>query len=152
MAELAANKKAFTDYDLLEKFEAGISLYGFETKSAKLKRAELAGSRVIIRGGEAFLVGAEIPPYQSANTPKEYDSQRTRKLLLGKKEISRLAGKSEERGLTLIPIRLYTKGNLVKLEFGIARGRKKYDKRARIKERETKRHIERTLKKSAASA
>lgn len=148
MAELAANKKVFTDYDLLEKFEAGISLYGFETKAVKLKRAELAGSRVIIRGGEAFLVGAEIPPYQSANTSKEYEPQRTRKLLLGKKEIAYLAGKSEERGLTLIPTKLYTKGNLVKLEFGVARGRKKYDKRARIKERESKRYIERTLKKS----
>lgn len=141
------NKKAFFDYQILEKFSAGLELKGFEVKSLKNKRGALAGSRVLIRAGEAFVVGFEIPPYQPKNTPKDYDLQRTRRLLLKKKEINYLFGKSREKGLTLIPIRIYTKNDLVKLEFGIAKGLKKYDKREKIKERESKKKIEREMKK-----
>lgn len=146
MATLIQNKKAFFDYEILEKFEAGLALRGFEVKSLKKGMGNLIGSRVLIRGEEAFVVNMDIQPYQTANTPKDYDPTQTRKLLLRKKEIKYLAGKANERGLTLISIRVYTKGNLVKLEFGVARGKKKYDKRETIKKRETKRNIERTLK------
>ena len=150
MATLAENRRARADFRLVETFEAGLVLRGFETKAVKRGKAALAGSRVIIRGGEAFLVGADIPPYQPGNTPADYDPQRTRKLLLAKKEIADLGGKSDMRGLTLIPLRLYTKSNLVKLEFALAAGLKKHDKRERIKEREAKRRIERTLKKTVS--
>jgi len=146
MTALIKNKKAYFDYEVLETFEAGISLRGFEVKALKSGRGSLVGAKVLIRGEEAFIVGLDIPPYQPGNTPKDYDSMSTRKLLLKKKEIKYLAGRAEERGLTLIPLSLYTKGNLVKLEFGIARGKKKYDKRETIKKREAQRKIERTLK------
>jgi len=143
---LLANKKVFFDYEILEKFEAGISLYGFEVKSLKNKIGALLGSRVLIRGGEAFIVGLEIPAYQIKNAPKDYDSQRTRRLLLRKKEINYLAGKSNQAGLTLIPIKVYDNRGFVKIEFAVVRGLKKTDKREKIKTREEKIKIERTLK------
>lgn len=146
MQILLENKKAYFDYEILEKFVAGLALKGFEVKSLKNKRGNLAGSRVIIRGSEAFVVGMEIPPYQPKNTAADYEPQRTRKLLLTKKEISYLEGKSRERGLTLIPLKLYNIKGLIKLEFAVVKGKKKYDKREKIKERETKRKIERSLK------
>lgn len=148
MSALIENKKAFFNYEILEKFEAGLSLRGFEVKSLRNKQGSILGSRVIIRGGEAFVVGMEIPPYQPANMPKEYEPQRTRKLLLKKNEIKYLLGKGEERGLTIVPIRVYNKGRVIKMEIGIARGKKKYDKRETIKKRESKRKIERELKSS----
>ena len=148
MPTLLENKKARFDYEILEKFEAGLVLRGFEVKSLKNKRGSLAGSHVIIRGGEIFVVGMEIPPYQPKNAPENYDPQRTRKLLLTKKEINYLEGKTNQKSLTLIPSSVYTKGALVKLAFSLARGLKKYDKSERLKERESKRKIERTLKQS----
>lgn len=138
---LLENKKAYFDYEILEKFEAGLELKGFEVKSLKNKQGSLLGSRVLIRGGEAFVVGFEIHPYQPKNNPKDYDPQRTRRLLLRKKEIGYLDGKSKQAGLTLIPLRVYTKGNLIKIEFAVARGLKKYDKREKIKKREAERKI-----------
>lgn len=143
---LLINKKAFFDYEILEKFEAGISLYGFEVKSLKNKKGSIFGSRVLIRGGEAFVVGLEIPAYQVKNAPKDYDTQRTRRLLLRKKEINYLIGKSNQAGLTLIPVRVYNTRGIVKIAFALARGLKKSDKRERIKLREEKIRIERTLK------
>ena len=143
---LIENRKAYHDYEILEKFEAGLELKGFEVKALKNGRGSLAGSRVIIRGNEAFIVGMDIPPYQSANTPKNYDSQATRRLLLKKKEIAYLNGKSNEAGLTLISLGIYTKKGFLKLAFAIGRGLKKYDKRARIKEKEVKRKIDREIK------
>lgn len=148
MTRLLHNKKASFDFDVLETFEAGIALHGFEVKSLRLGRGKIIGARVIIRGGEAFIVGIDIPPYQAANTPKNYESDRTRKLLLKKSEIKYLTGKGEERGLTIIPIRVYTKGRVLKMEIAIARAKKKHDKREKIKERESNRKIERTLKES----
>jgi SsrA-binding protein len=147
MAMLAENKKVFFDYEILEKFEAGLELRGFEVKALRTKQGSIRGARAIIRGREAFVVGMEIPPYQPANTPKDYDPQRTRKILLTKKEINYLTGKSQERGLTIVPVRVYTKNKLIKIEIAVARGKKKYDKREKIKERESKRKIARTLKK-----
>lgn len=146
MTSLIGNKKARFDYEILEKFEAGLELKGHEVKSLRNKQGSILGARAIIRGGEAYVVGMEIPAYQPANTPASYDPQRTRKLLLSKKEINYLAGKAEQRGLTIVPIRVYTKGRYIKIEVALVRGKKKFDKRERIKERETKRKIERTLK------
>ncbi len=143
---LIENRKAYHDYEILEKFEAGLELKGFEVKALKNGKGSLIGSRVIIRGDEAYIVGMEIPPYQAMNTPKNYDPQATRRLLLKKKEIAYLSGKSHEAGLTLIPLGIYTKKGFLKLAFGIGRGLKKYDKRERIKERETKRKIDREMK------
>ncbi|MDA1334493.1 MAG: SsrA-binding protein SmpB [bacterium] len=143
---LASNKKAYFDYEILEKFEAGIELFGYEVKAIRRGDAKLDGARVIVRGSEAFLIGGHVPPYQSANTPSDYDVGRTRKLLLGKKELSYLAGKEHEKGLTLVPISLYNKGRNLKLEFGVGRGKKKFDKRDKIKKRESDRNISRTLK------
>lgn len=147
MPTLLDNKKARFDYEILEKFEAGLELRGFEVKSLKNKRGSLAGSHVIIRAGESFIIGMEIPAYQPKNAPQDYDSQRTRKLLLTKKEINYLEGKNQEKGLTLIPLAVYTKGRRLKLSFALARGLKKYDKRERIKKKEVKRKIERILKR-----
>ena len=146
MSTLIENKKAFFDYEILEKFEAGLELKGPEVKALRNKQGSILGARVIIRAGEAFVVGMEIPPYQPLNTPKDYDSQRTRRLLLTKKEIKYLTGKAEERGLTIVPVRVYTKGRRIKTEIAVARGKKKHDKRQKIKEREDKRKIERALK------
>ncbi len=140
------NHKAYHDYEILEKFEAGLELKGFEVKALKNGRGSLVGSRVIIRGKEAYVVGMDIPPYQPKNAPQNYDSQRTRRLLLNKKEIQYLGGKSQQQGLTLIPLEIYNKKGFLKLSFGVCRGLKKYDKRERIKEREVKRKIERELK------
>ncbi|MCX6731470.1 MAG: SsrA-binding protein SmpB [Candidatus Parcubacteria bacterium] len=146
MSTLLENKKAWFDYEILEKFEAGLQLLGWEVKSLKNKRGSLAGGWVIIRGNEAFLVGLDIPPYQPKNMPKDFEKQRTIKLLLTKKEISHLTGKSKEKKLTMMPLKLYTKAGNIKLEFGLARGKKKFEKREKIKKRETDRNIERLLK------
>ena len=146
MTMLINNKRAYFDYEILEKFEAGLELKGYEVKSLRNKRGSILGSRAIIRGGEAYIVGMEIPAYQPANMPKDYDSQRTRKLLLSKKEINYLLGKAKQKSLTIVPIRVYTKGRYLKIEIAIVRGKKKHDKRQKLKERESKRKIERTLK------
>ena len=146
MKIFSENKKAYFNYEILEKFEAGLVLLGTEVKSIKLGRINLAGSYAVPRGEEFFLVGAKIPPYQPKNAPTDYNPERSRKLLLNKKEIKYLIGKVKERGLTLIPLKIYTKNANIKLEFGIARGKKKFDKREAIKKKETSREIERVLK------
>lgn len=143
---LIENRKAHHDYEILEKFEAGLELRGFEVKALKNRRGSLAGSRVIIRAGEAYIVGIDIPPYQPGNTPQNYDSQRSRRLLLTKKEIQYLAVKSQQAGLTLVPLNVYNKKGFLKISFGVCRGLKKYDKRERLKEKEAQRKIERELK------
>ncbi len=142
----AINKRAKHDYHILETFEAGLVLKGHEVKSIKTGKISLKGSYVVIRAGQAFLINAHIPPYQPKNTPRNYVPDRTRKLLLKKKEIKYLAGKSQEKGLTLVPLKVYTKKDKLKLEFGIGRGKKKTDKRETIKKREAKREIQRKLK------
>ncbi len=146
MAVLAENRKAKFEFEWLETFEAGLELFGHEVKAIKTHKMSLEGSYVFPRRGEFYLVGANVSPYQPKNTPKEYDPSRDRKLLLHKKEIDYLIGKAAIRGLTILPIRVYTKGSRIKLEIAIARKFKQHDKRERIKEREDKRKIERTLK------
>lgn len=147
MAVYVTNRSANFEYDILEKIEAGLALLGFEVKSLRSGKASIAGAYATIKGNEAFLIGAEISPYQPKNTPKNYDPGRTRQLLLTREEIKELTGKIKQRGLTLVPIRIYSKGRTVKLELGLGRKKKKFDKRETIKRRETSREIERSLKK-----
>ena len=125
--------------------EAGMELLGFEVKSIKNGRGSLDGSYVSMSDEEAFLIGANISPYQPKNTPISYDPKRPRKLLLTKKEISRLTGLQKERGLTIVPISMYSKGGKVKLEIGLGKGKKKYDKRQSIKKRDTQRDVSREI-------
>jgi len=152
MSILAENKKAYYNYEILEKFEAGIVLIGQEVKSIRLGRINLAGSYVVLkqssegRHPEVFLIGANIPPYQPKNAPTDYNPQRSRKLLLKKSEIKYLIGKVREKGLTLVPLRVYTKRKKIKLEFSIVKGKRKFDKREKIKKREIEKTIKRELK------
>jgi SsrA-binding protein len=148
MKIFADNKKAYFNYEILEKFEAGMSLIGQEVKSIRMNRLNLTGSYVVVdKNSEVFLVGANIPPYQPKNMPGNYNPQRSRKLLLRKKEIQYLIGKSRQSGLTLIPLRVYTNDGKIKLEFGIAKGKKQFDKREKIGKRELDREIQRALKR-----
>jgi SsrA-binding protein len=146
MATLIDYSKARFNYEILETYEAGIELFGFEVKSVKKGQGNLEGSHVVIRGGEAFVVGMLVPPYQEKNTPKDYDPRRNRKLLLTKKEISELSHREEGKGLTIVPISVYNKGTLVKISVGVVRGKKKFDKRESIKKRETDRNIRREFR------
>jgi len=143
---LIQNKKANFNYEVLEKFEAGLELLGFEVKAIKNKQGNIDGAYVVIRGGEAFLIGADIPPYQGKNTPASYERIRNRKLLLTKKEIARIADEETKKGLTIVPISLYNKGVKIKVELAIVRGKRKFDKRETIKKRDSDREIRRTLK------
>ena len=145
MPTLTDNKKAIFDYEILETYDAGIELYGFEAKAALKGLASLKGSFVIIRGGEAFWVNAVISPYQPKNTPNWYQQDRTRKLLLRKEEINELTGKTSQKGLTLVPISIYTSRRKIKLKFGLARSKKKFEKRELIRKREVEREIHRNL-------
>ena len=131
--KLVENKKLRMTYDVIDTYQAGMELEGYEVKSLRNKLGSLDGSKVIIRGGEAFLVGSYIPPYQPANTPKSYDEHRTRRLLLKKDEIAKLAVIEEKKDLTLHPISLYIKNNLVKCEVALCKKLQKHDKRENIK-------------------
>lgn len=149
MKTLVENKKALFRYQILDKFKAGIVLQGLEVKSIKAGRITLSGAFVILKREEVFLIGANVPPYQPKNAPKDYNPQRSRKLLLKKTEIKQLIGLSAQKGLTMVPLRVYTDRGKIKIEFGIARGKKKFDKREEIKKREVEREIRRALKKKS---
>jgi SsrA-binding protein len=143
---LIEHKKARLEYETLDEYEAGLELLGFEVKSLRARRGKLDGAHVVVRNGEAYIVGMSIPPYQAGNTPKEYEAERTRRLLMTKKELTALAGVEGQKGLTIVPISVYNKGKVLKLRIAVARGRKQYDKRAVLKKRDTDRDIRRTLK------
>jgi len=143
---LVKNKKAHFNYEILEKTEAGIELLGFEVKSLKAGQGSLEGAHITLRGNEAFVINMQIPPYQPANTPTDYDPLRNRRLLLTKREIASLSGEEKQKGLTIVPLSVYNKGRKLKLEIAVVRGKKKYDKRETIKKRDTDREIRRTLK------
>lgn len=143
---LIQNKKAFFNYEITEKFTAGVELFGFEVKSIRGKKGQLEGAYITVRGGEAYLIGANIPAYQPKNAPEDFDPLRNRKLMLTKKEIKILADTEAKKGLTIVAIAMYNGGRKIKLEIGIARGKKEFDKRETIKKRETDREIRRTLK------
>ena len=130
---LTENKKAFFDYEILEKLEAGLVLTGPEVKSAKAGHMNLKGSYVTFHGGDALLTNAHISAYQPAGKNPDYDPTRSRRLLLKKKEIDYLRSKSQEKGLTIVPLKVYTKNRFVKVEVGVARGKKQFDKRESIK-------------------
>jgi SsrA-binding protein len=147
MKVLIDNRKAHFNYEVVDKYEAGIELLGFEVKSIKGGRAILAGAFAIVRGGEVYLMNMQIPPYQVGNTPLDYDPTRTRKLLLSKKQIKELEDQDSKKGLTMVPLSLYSKGRLVKVELAVVKGKKNYDKRESIKKRETDIEIRREYKR-----
>ena len=146
MSNYAENRKVRFDYEILEKYETGIELLGTEVKSIRSGRMSLDGTFVIIRGGEAYLINSNIPPYQIKNAPTDYDPLRNRKLLLTKKEITELAQKGKNKNLTIVPISVYNKNRKIKLEIASVKGKKKHDKRETIKKRETDRDIRREIK------
>lgn len=139
-----SNRRAFYDYELLDRIEAGINLYGSEVKAVKMGHADLSGSFVRIIGSEAYLVNAKIFPYQYAR-PEGYDERRTRKLLLHKKEILVLKSKTDGANLALVPVSLYLKHGIIKLEVAIGKGKKAYQKREKIKQRDLDREVEAEL-------
>lgn len=142
----AENRKAGFDYEILEKYEAGLVLTGQEVKSIRGGHINLSGSYVVMRNNQPELIGAKVPPYQPKNAPKDYNPEKPRKLLLNKKEINFLAGKANEKGFSLIPLKVYAKNGRIKLEFGLAKGKKKFDKKEKIKKRDTEREISRSLR------
>ena len=146
MAHYAENRKARFDYEILEKYEAGIELLGVEVKSVRGGRISLEGAVVIARGGEAYLINSNIPPYQPKNAPKDYDPLRNRKLLLTKKEIAELAGSEKNRSLTIVPISVYNKNRKIKVEIALVKGKKQFDKRKALEKRETDRSIRREMR------
>ncbi len=147
MPVLAKNKKILYDYEILEKFEAGIVLSGAEVKSAKQGQINLKGSYITFLDNEPFLMNTRISPYKPAKkTQKDYDPEQKRKILLHKNEISRLRGKLDTKGLTIAPISVYTKNNLIKLEICLVKGKKKYEKRETIKKRDIDRRMRERMK------
>ena len=148
MSPITINKKAYYDYEVLQTFEAGVILSGPEVKSIKNGRINLSGAYVNIDAGIPWLINVHVDPYPpAAQVQRNYDPTQNRKLLLHKKEIASLIGKTKIRRLTIIPLKVYTKHNIIKIEIGLVRGKKKWDKRETIKKKETKRKIEQTLKR-----
>ncbi|MBE0425119.1 MAG: SsrA-binding protein SmpB [Nitrospirae bacterium] len=145
MKVVCQNRKAYHDYHIDETVESGIALLGTEVKSLREGKANLKDSYVIIKGGEVFLLNCHISPYSHGNI-MNHDPLRTRKLLLHREEISRLAGKVVAKGYTLIPLKLYFKDSFAKVEIGLAKGKKLFEKRDTIKEKEARREIERAMK------
>ncbi len=146
MTDLADNRRARFDYEILETIEAGIELRGFEVKSVKTGHINLAGAFAVIKNNEAWLLNTTIPPYQPGNTPSDYDPTRSRRLLLRKSEIKELIGRASQKGLTLVPLKVYTKKSKIKVLLGLGRHKKKGDKRETIKKREAEREMERATK------
>ena len=140
------SRKAHFNYSVEETFEAGIELSGSEVKSIKKGQGNINSAFCIIRGGEAYIVGMNIPPYQPNNTGAGYDPEQNRRLLLSKKEIKKLAEKDNIKGLTLVPLSLYSKGRYIKVGIAVARGKKVFDKRETIKKRDLDREISREYK------
>ncbi len=148
---IATNRRARHEYEILDTVEAGLVLRGTEVKSLRDSQVTFKDAYATIRNGEAWLLGCHINPY-SHGTDANHDPERDRKLLLHRREIARLAGKIAERGLTLIPLRLYLKEGRVKIELGLARGRKLHDKRSALKEREVIREMDKAVRASRRGA
>ena len=146
MATYSVNKKALFDYAILDRFEAGIVLSGPEVKAVRAGHISLGGAFVTFHRTDALLTNAHISAYAPAGKLPDYDPTRSRKLLLKQKEIAYLRGKSQEKGLTIIPLSVYTRGRHIKIEVGIGRGKKQYDKRETVKKRERKREAQRAIK------
>ncbi len=146
MTLLQKNRKASFNYEILDKYVGGLSLFGFEVKTIKAGQGSISEAYVKIIGDELYLVGAHIPPYQPKNTRDDYDPYRERKILLKRKEIEELKKRIKEANLTIVPISLYNKGRYVKVEIALARGKKLVDKRQNIKKRDVERDLGRRLK------
>jgi SsrA-binding protein len=145
--QVTVNKKAYRNFELIERYEAGMSLLGSEVKSLREGQADLSGSYARIERGECWLVGASIAEYQQAGAAK-HEPTRKRKLLLHKTEIGKIRVKLEQRGFTLVPLRIYFNGRgIAKIELALARGKRQYDKRKRITERTQRRDVDRDMKK-----
>ncbi len=143
---LIENKKVRLRFTILETYSAGLELSGGEVKSLRSKQGSLEGSRIVVRGGEAFLVGSTIPPFQVANTPETYDPEKPRRLLLKKKEIAEIADAESKKGLTAVPLEVYNAGRYVKLRLAIVKGKGKADKREDLKRADDMREAERAIK------
>jgi SsrA-binding protein len=143
------NKRAFFDYQILEKFEAGINLFGAEVKAIRLGHADLSGAHVRIMGNEAYLINAKIFPYKYSR-PENYDEQRTRKLLLHKKEIIALKSKTDGQNLALVPLSIYTTKSFIKVEIALGKGKKQYDKKEAIKKKDIQREVEQEMAEDLA--
>jgi SsrA-binding protein len=145
--QVTVNKKAYANFELIERFEAGLSLLGSEVKSLRAAQADLTGSYARVDGSQCWLVGAKITPYQQPGQPL-HEPDRKRKLLLHKSEIRRIRTKLEQRGFTLVPLRIYfSNRGLAKIELALAKGKRQYDKRRAITERQQKRDVDRDTKK-----
>ena len=147
-AIITANKKAPYEYFIETRYEAGLVLQGWEVKSLRAGRIQLVDSYVLIKNSEAWLLGTQIPPLLSASTHINPEPQRTRKLLLNRKELNKLVGAVQREGYTVVPLKLYWKHSRAKLEIGLAKGKKQHDKRANIKERDWQRSKQRMLKQT----
>ncbi|WP_439518935.1 SsrA-binding protein SmpB [Hydrogenophaga sp.] len=143
---IADNRKAFYNYAIEERFEAGVVLEGWEVKALREGKVQLTDGYVVIREGEMFLIGCQVNPLHTASTHVSPDSVRTKKLLLHKEQIRRLIGKVEQKGYTLVPLNLHWKNGKVKCELALAKGKAEHDKRDTIKDREGKREVERAIK------
>lgn len=149
MPSITKNKYALHDYEVLEKVGAGIVLSGAEVKSVRNGTINLKGSYVTIHNGEVFLTNAHIGPYKQAGPKKDYDPYRSRKLLLQKKEIARMIGKLKEKGLTAVPLSVYTSRSRIKVDIGIARGKRQFEKRELLKKRAIDRELRSALKRAS---
>ena len=149
---IVENRKAFHDYFIEERFEGGLALEGWEVKAIRAGRAQLKEAYVVVKNGEIMLIGAHIMPLLTASTHIHADPTRTRKVLLHRTEINRLVGQVERAGYTLTPINLHYAKGRIKLEIGLAKGKKQYDKRATIKEREWNREQQRVMRNRTGSA
>lgn len=143
---LIENKKAHLRFETLQPFQAGIELTGAEAKSLRKKQGSLEGARVLVRGGEALIVGMSIPPYQIANTPAGYEPEKTRRLLLKKSEIAEILEAESKKGLTVVPFEVYTSGRYLKMRIAIVRGKNKADKREDIKRKDDERESQRVIR------
>ncbi len=152
MPQLAVNKKARFDFEIRDKYEAGLVLFGHEVKAVRAGQVSLKGSFISMRTKagktELYLVNCQITPYKNAGQMPDYNQLRERKLLLKREEISHLLGKKQTEGLTLIPLKIYTSHSFLKLEFAVAKGKKKYDKRESIKKREVDRRLRSLTKRN----
>ena len=146
MPTIAENRKALFDYEVLEEYEAGLVLLGHEVKSARNGGMRLKGAYVTMHGGELWLIGSHIARYAKAGALEGYEPDRSRKLLVRKREIRSIAGKMEQKGLTLVPISVYASGSKLKMKFALARGRKMYEKREKLRKRDIDREVRRSLK------
>ncbi len=142
------NKKARLRFSVLETFQAGIELSGSEVKAIRSKLGSIEGARVLVRGGEAYIVGMTVPPYQAANTAAAYDPEHTRRLLLSKKEIAQLAESEAKKGLTTVPLEVYNAGRYIKVRVAIVRGKRKEDRREELKKKDAERESARVLKRT----